>query len=188
MTDSLSYDGTLRSFFFEQLDCAQRRTGESLSTEVEAYVVNLLADYARRTDSAGRTSRPLATQFLRARQVGASALREVGDRALYIAGVVPASLERTPVSVEYVRAIGRSAYHEVSALSRALELFEELADEFERVTALLGDVVDPATHGASSENLLELYERWRKHGRSADAQRLIEAGVLLDPDRADVLQ
>jgi hypothetical protein len=188
MTDSLSYDGTLRSFFFEQLECAQQRTGESLSTDVEAYVVNLLAEYARRTDSAGRTTRPLATQFLRARQAGAQALREVGDRALYIAGVVPASLARSPVDVKYVQAIGRTAYVEVSALSRALALFEELADEFERVTTLLGDVVDPTTHASSSENLLELYERWRRHGRSADAQRLIEAGVLLDPDRSDVLQ
>lgn len=188
MTDTLDFDGTLRSFFFEQLEFAQRRNGESLSTDVEAYVVNLLADYARRTDSAGRTTRPLATQFLSARKAGAQALREVGDRALYIAGVVPASLERSPLSVEYVQAIGRSAYHEVSARSRALALFEELAAEFERVTSLLGDVVDPAARGASSENLLELYERWRRHGRRADAQRLIDAGVLLDPARSDVLQ
>ncbi len=67
MTTSIAYDGTLRSFFFEQLGCAQTNKGAELSDEVEAYVVNLLADYARRTDAAGRTSRPLATQFLHAR-------------------------------------------------------------------------------------------------------------------------
>jgi hypothetical protein len=187
MPASLTYDGTLRSFFFEQLGCALQRRRDSLSAEVEAYVVNLLADFARRTDSAGRTTRPLATHYLCARQTGAHALREVGDRALYIAGVVPASLRRSPVDVRYVQAIGRSAYQEISTLSRALAIFDELAAEFEHVTDLLGDVVDP-TQSASPENLLELYERWRRFGRRADAERLIAAGVLLDSDRADVVQ
>ena len=182
MTDSLSYDGTLRSFFFEQLGCAQERRGEPLTEEVEAYVVNLLAVYARRTDAAGRTSRPLATEYLRARQTGAAALREVGDRALYIAGVVPRSLERSPVGVDYVQSIGCSAYREVSSLSSALEVFDRLADSFARVTDLLGDVVDP-TRGGGAENLLEVYERWRRHRRPRDAERLIAAGVLLDPER-----
>jgi hypothetical protein len=187
MTDSLTYDGTLRSFFFEQVGCAQERHGRELSTDVEAYVVNLLADYARRTDAAGRQTKPLATQYLRARQTGAQALREVGDRALYISGVVPQSLERSPVNVEYVQSIGRSAYADVSTLSHALTLFAELADEFAKVTDLLGDVIDVGQTERPAD-LLALYERWRRHHRAADAKRLIEAGVLLDPDRSDLLQ
>lgn len=187
MTGSLEYNGTLRSFFFEQLGYAQAKKGAELSDEVEAYVVNLLAEYTLRTDAAGRTARPLATQFLHARQSGAKALRDVGDRALYIAGVVPESLTRSPVDVGYVRAIGYSAYREVSARSRALEIFDRLAESFGMLTELLDDIIDP-TRADTPENLLELYERWRCHRSPWDAERLIAAGVLLDPSRSDLIQ
>jgi hypothetical protein len=187
MAPPLRYDGTLRSFFYEQLDAAQAQRGAELEDDVEAYVVNLLAEFARRTDAAGRTSGPLATQYLVARRTGPRALRDVGDRALYIAGVVPASLDRGAVSVGYVRSIGESAYREVSVSAPALDVFERLADAFGTLTDLLGDVLDPG-QTESAGDLLGLYERWRRHGRAADARRLLAAGVMLDPDGADVVQ
>lgn len=180
----LSFDGTLASFFYEQLEQARTSKGERLGDDIEAYVVNLLAVHARKPAVAGRTTPALATQFLAAREHGPAALREVGDRALYIAGVVPRSLDRTPVSVAYVSGIGEAAYREIHARTSSLDVFERLADRFREVVDLLGRML---VHDDETD-LLALYERWRRGLDPRDARRLLESGVLLDPQTADILQ
>lgn len=180
----LHFDGTLASFFHEQLEQARTEHDEDLGEEIEAYVVHMLAAHARRTNIAGRTSPPLATQFLSARERGAAALREVGDRALYIAGVVPRSLDRTPVNVAYVAGIGEAAYREVHVRASSLGVFADLADRFRHVVDLLGRMLSVDDDG----DLLALYERWRRGCDPRDTRRLLAAGVLLDPDKADIIQ
>jgi hypothetical protein len=190
MTDSfdLAFDGTLESFFYEQLEQARDEPGSdeasALGEEVEAYVVHMLAAHARRPNVAGRTSPALATQFLAAREHGPVALREVGERALYIAGVVPRSLERTPVNVAYVSGIGEAAYRELHLRASSLEVFAHLADRFREVVSLLGRMIKAEDTG----DLLALYERWRRGCDPQDEARLIAAGVLLDPATADIVQ
>jgi hypothetical protein len=189
---------TLESFFFDEIENAQERSGTSLSPEVEAYVVHLLARYARRPHAAGRKSGPLALEYLRARgETGtsrASALKGVGDRALYIAGVAPRSLDRTPVNVRYVCGIGEAAYREVAArtsplTSGALMVLSELAERFDAVAEVIGDVVDlGASATGRPDDLLGLYDRWRRHRDPRDAKRLVAAGVIIDSDGSDVLQ
>lgn len=183
---TLTYAGTLESFFFEQLETARADAGQALPEDVEAYVVHMLAAHARRTNLAGRKSPALATQFLAAREHGPAALREVGDRALYIAGVVPRSLERTPVNVAYVAGIGEAAYREVHVRKASLEVFARLADRFREIVALLGRMLERHAHG--EDDLLAAYERWRRSEDPRDERRLIAAGVLLDPAKADILQ
>ena len=182
---------TLESFFFEEIEQAQERSGRTLSPEVEAYVVHLLARYARRPHAAGRTSRPLALEYLRARTESgvsrASALRGVGDRALYIAGVAPRSLDRTPVNVRYVAGIGEAAYREVAGAG-ALAVLGELAERFGVVAEVIGDVVDLGATGDRPDDLLGVYERWRRLHDPRDAKRLIAAGVIIDAEGSDLLQ
>jgi hypothetical protein len=184
MSVDLSFDGTLLSFFHEQLEQARTERDDALGEDVEAYVVHMLATHVRRTNIAGRTSPALATAFLSARERGAMALREVGDRALYIAGVVPRSLDRTPVNVNYVAGIGEAAYREVHVRSQSLEVFAHLADQFRTVVDLLGRMLTPE----DDADLLALYERWRRGADPRDARMLLRAGVLLDPELADVIQ
>ena len=161
---------------------------------MEAYVVGLLARFAHRTHAAGRRSEPLALDYLRARgqrgSARATALRGVGDRALYISGVAPRSLHRSPVNVRYVRGIGEAAYREVADRSPwggALDVLGELAEGFEEVSELLGELVDldPANR---PPDLLALYERWRAEADPRDRRRLLQAGVLLDPHGVDRVQ
>ena len=178
----LTYDGTLESFFYEQLQAVG--DGEDLlDSELEAYLVHMLAAHARRPQVAGRTSPALATQFLAAREHGHQALREVGDRALYIAGVVPHSLERSPVGVAYVSGIGAAAYRELHTRCRRLPVFARLADRFRELVDLLGRVVGIGER----DDLLALYERWRSAADPRDERRLIAAGVLLDPLAANIV-
>lgn len=186
MAAQISPESSLEAFFFARVGDVQSRRAAPLSPEIEAYLVHMLTAFARRPAVAGRTSAPLALQYLSAREAGTKALRQVGDRALYIAGAVPRSLDRTPVNVRYVRGIGEAAYREVHEHHPRLAVFGELADAFEALAEVVGDAVEP--EGNSPESLLDIYERWRHHGDSRDARRLIDAGVLLDPERSDQLQ
>jgi len=180
----LAFEGTLESFFYAQLEEACDEGGHELEEDVEAYVVHMLAAAARRPQVAGRTSEALATQFLAARHRGPVALRQVGDRALYIAGVVPRSLERSPVNVNYVAGIGEAAYGELYARKHRLEVFARLADSFREIVGLLGRMLGEEP----GDDLLALYERWRRDKDPAAAARLSRAGVLLDPGASDILQ
>ena len=181
---------TLEAFFFEEIEQVQERTGKSLPADVEAYVVHLLARFASKTHDAGRKSRPIALDYLHAKgQSGsarAHALRGVGDRALYISGVVPRSLMRTPVNVRYVRGIGEAAYREVAG-SGALAVLGQLAESFAEVAEVIGDVID-MDKNEHAPDLLAIYERWRTHGDPRDAKLLVRAGVIIDAEGSDVLQ
>jgi len=175
---------TLESYFYGELESLEA----GLPPEVEAYIVHLLARYARRPGAAGRTSNALALQYMRAREragaARARALRTVGDRALFIAGVVPRSLARTPVDVRYVSSIGEAAYGQVAAPSGPLAVFGMLARQFEEITEVVANIVEPA-HDEQETDLLALYDRWRNRGDERAAKRLIAAGVPLggpDPD------
>jgi hypothetical protein len=183
------HHATLESYFFEELEQVQQRSGRALPTEVEAYVVHLLATYATKTDGAGRTSRPLALDYLQAKSrsgaARAIALRTVGDRALYISGVVPRSLHRTPVNVRYVHGIGESAYREVAG-GGALRVLGLLAEMFADVAEVIGDVVEVGCDEPG--DLMACYERWRQKGDPRDAKLLVRAGVLLDAEGSDILQ
>lgn len=205
MSDATAiHHGTLESFFFEEIERAQERCGQSLSDEVEAYVVGLLARFTRRTQVAGRRSEALALDYLRARgepssTARAQALRGVGDRALYISGVVPRSVHRSAVDVRYVRGIGEAAYREVvdgqggrhrgRQWGGALAVLGELAATFEGVSEVIAEVVDlEARAHAHANDLLGLYERWRRDGDPRDRRRLMQAGVRLDTRGPDQVQ
>jgi len=191
MSDAkLTLEGSLEAFFFTQVGEAQTRAGASLPRPVEAYVVHLLAAFLRKPAVAGRRTGPLALQYLAARaQEGsarAQALRQVGDRALFIAGVVPHSLDRTPVDLRYVRSLGSDAYRQVAPGHGALAVFHDLADHFERAAEVISEATDG--RGEGDRDLLGLYERWRRYGESRDARRLLAAGVVLDRDGSDTVQ
>ena len=186
----VALEGSLEAFFFAQVGDAQARTGANLPREVEAYVVHLLADSVRRPALAGRRTGPLALDYLSARAAEGTlrtqALRQVGDRALFIAGVVPHSLDRSAVDLRYVRSLGSDAYRQISDGHGPLAVFNTLADRFETAAEVISEATDP--RGEADRDLLGLYERWRRYGESRDARRLVAAGVVLDPDGADILQ
>ena len=39
-----------------------------------------------------------------------------------------------------------------------------------------------------SADIMAVYTRWREHGDPRDLRRLVQAGVLIDPERSDTLQ
>jgi len=69
----------------------------------------------------------------------------------------------------------------------ALAVLGELATGFEDVSEVISEAVDLDAK-APTNDLLGLYERWRRDGDPRDRRRLHDAGVLLDPERSDTLQ
>lgn len=192
MTQAVEIDHqTLESYFFTEIEQLAERRGHALPHNVEAYVVGLLARYARRPHAAGRKSRAIALEYLRARgETGAArahALRGVGDRALYISGVAPRSLNRAAVGVGYFRGIGEAAYREVAANDGPLAVLGEVAHRFEELAEVIGELVELGT-GDNKPDLLAVYERWRRTQDPRDARRLVAAGVLINAEGSDLLQ
>lgn len=184
MTKQVDVNESLRSFFYQRVEQAMERRRAPLSRETQAYTVNFLASCARKTGLAGRTSRALALDFMEAIERGASALRDVGDRALYIAGVVPRSLDRSSVTVRYVTSIGSNAYRAVGGHLPNLTVFGELAEHFDTIRMVVGDAA--AAEEQAHVNLLEVYERWLATRDARDAEILISAGMRLDaPESLD---
>ena len=91
---------------------------------------------------------------------GASALRDVGHRALYIAGVVPRSLDRTPMNVRYVASIGTNAYREVGGMLPGLTVFKELAESFETVRLVVGDATTSDEHEPAASSTSRSASAW----------------------------
>lgn len=172
-------EDNLALFFYEQIEAAQNQKQATLRKDVEAYVVNLLARFALRVGHAGRKSPAFALQLLEAQEQGAEALREVGDRALFVAGVVPQSLAHSAVDEHYVCSIGAQAYRSVFLERRQLDLFDVLANTFVQVAEVMREVATPFAPKSDKSNLIGLYEQWLEKGDRDSAKDLIEAGVRI---------
>lgn len=178
-------DESLSSFFMEQLEHVQAQRQACLRKDVEAYLVDLLARYALRVGQAGRKSPAFALELLEARERGTPALREVGDRALFVAGVVPHSLERSAIDTDYVCSIGAEAYRSVFQAKRQLDLFLELSDSFADLVSLMREVATPLDNPSTS--LIALYERWLETGDEVAEKQLVQAGVRITaPDNTQL--
>lgn len=158
------------------------------SPEAEFYLVDLLGRSIR-SDAALHDGTPLAELYLRAHDAGPrerdELLRRVGDRALFLAGVVPESLARRLVGVAYYARIGRIAYAELAeeltgsrAGAARGELYGELAGHFAEFVGILGEVSEHAL-GNARRCLLSACEKWLATGSPSAAQRLRREGILL---------
>jgi hypothetical protein len=115
-------------------------------------------------------------------------LRDLGDRALFIAGFFGDSLSRSVVDIDYYGDVGRAAYANL-AESLAWQvrekawtgLYIELSLRFDQFVDVLAEVGD-RTRSGGSEDLLRLYERYLRTGSLRDRVRLLRRGQV-PPDR-----
>ena len=178
-----------RALFAQLVSQALGETGVQPSPMATAYLIDLLGERVRA--DAEQAAATLTEAWAAARQASGAArigrLRGLGDRALFVAGFFGESLDRRLVSRRYYRDMGRSAYSAVAAglAGRAgggegpgwPELFEELADRFPELMAVLAEVSDRA-HGQRPQWLLGLYERYLASGSERDRRRLVRAGCV----------
>lgn len=179
--------GDLRAWFRERLAEALDRRGLAVSATTRVYVVELLHGFA--TEPATESlARPLALQLADAAEAtGAEKIRRLrvlGDAALYLAGFFSDHLERRGVTRRYTVTMGEQAYASAGALaayspSEAVrrQAYAELADTFDGFVQTLDDVREMTTL-RTPQDIVKLYDRWRRTRSPRLAERLREEGVF----------
>lgn len=184
---SIEKSGDLRTWFRERLSEALDRRRLSPSEVTQLYVVELLHRFATSPEQAS-LDRPLALMLAEA--VEATGLEQIrllrimGDTALYLSGFFSDHIEHRGLSRGYFVSMGERAYSSAGALaarspSEAVRrpVYSELAEDFERFVGALDDVRESSAL-ATPQDIVKLYDRWRKTRSPRLAERLREEGVV----------
>jgi len=180
-----------RALFAELVAGAVEENRVAASPLAITYLVELLDSRVRARGTAAddpEAESTLAESLLRARREQGAArvrrLRNLGDRALFVAGYFGDSLQRSLVDIDYYGDIGRAAYSNLatSLSDRVPEktwpgLYTELAQRFDRFVDVLAEVGD-RTRSSRGVDLLRLYERCVRTGSPRDRRRLLRHGYL----------
>jgi hypothetical protein len=186
---------TPRAVFAELVSSALWETRVQPSPMAIAYLIELLDSRVRAAEPVGDDAAEettLAESLLVARLHAGVArlrrLRNLGDRALFVAGFFGDSLSRSVVDIDYYGDVGRAAYASLAeSLARQVGertwtgLYIELSHRFGEFVDVLAEVGD-RTRAGRSEDLLRLYERYLRTGSPRDRGRLLRLGQV-PPDR-----
>lgn len=182
----------LRDFFRSSIDDVLDRQGVQVEQQAKQYVVNLMTLYSRSEalfehsdDTYGL--RPLALMLADAADAPSSEartqlLQRIGDVALFVSGFFVDGLAEKAVDVDYYINMGESAYGSLSDEMRGTlrgnafaPIYRELARKFPLVVDALNEVRDGSPH--SGNDILRIYEVWRKTGSPRALKQLRELGV-----------
>ena len=176
-------DADVQTFFRERLDGALSRQSLRLSSAAKIYVVNLMAGFAGVGPSTP-LDEPFALRLaaaLRARGGERSRLlRELGDAALYACGFFGDYLERRGISRDYIVSMGARGYRgacDAAPRSAVASICPELAISFDPLARALDDVRE-STALRTPQEIVRLYERWRRTRSPLLAERLEAEGVF----------
>ena len=192
---------SLRAFFHQALQEAAETQRVDADDAILAYLTHLLTDYARSDRLFDRTQdgmirRPLVDLYKQANEAEtgderALCLQRLGDLALFVSGILPHSLERSLVDVDYYIAMGASAYGYLSdrgsggARARALRsVFVQLSRRFGDFVDLLAEAVEQ-DQSQRAPDLMRLHDLWAKTGSRRLGRKLVEYGVV--PQRTSTL-
>ena len=194
MTDSeptLITSMNVREHFQDCLGSALRNQDVPASFETQSYIVNLLTEFALadkvfEQTSDGRDIKALAFMYGEAVESAdpltqRTALKRLGDIALFISGLFSDSLNRKLVDVDYYIAMGGSAYSYLVDSGRGGyamgDVYAELAGKFVAFVDVLAEIAEAS--GASRDtDILRSYEIWLRTGSDRAARRLRSAGIV----------
>ena len=185
-TQSLIETQNLRSYFSEELTRASENQSIEIDEDVAAYLTRLLTDFSNPSSLFEKTEdgvelKPLALYYLAAveaenRETQNLALRRLGDIALFIAGLFPASLNRKVMDVDYYIAMGGTAY---SHLHDVLQwrVFADLAERFVSFVDLLAEIAENSALN-NNVDLMRDYEVWLRTGSPRLLNKLQRQGIV----------
>lgn len=184
---SIEASSDVRGWFHERLEESLDRQNVPASELTRLYLVELLARFAERPGRDG-LERPLVLQLADALEATGperlARLRALGDHALYGLGFFEDAFERRGVTRDYVVTMGGRAYAQASVLAvysprEAVrrEVYEELADGFEIYVETIDDVRE-STVLRTPQDIVRLYEKWKRTKSPKIARRLRSEGVF----------
>lgn len=192
--NSILVGPSLREYFRELVGRARSDQGLQLGEGAEAYLVNLLTEFTWSerlfvpTEDGKKDEEPLAWMLIRALEAPPAEriqeLRRLGDTSLWVAGLFEDHVDRRALSPAYYRSMGHHAYAQLAAAlgarrrQRALaELYDELAQNFDRMVDLLNEISERVAL-STQQGLLRLYERFRRTGSLRAGRLLASQGLL----------
>lgn len=190
----MDLNDSLDSFFATHVDRALRHEGVSAAPMTQHYLVRLLSGFAAQPIN----DEPLALRMLQACDLAPrqrrSQLRDIGDTSLYVSGFWSESLQRSVVDVDYYIGMGESAYGELarSVLPVSADpfggVFAELSDKFGRFARVLTAISETVTASAGPQDIVRLYDKWKRTGSVWARNRLARLGVTLCEEENKKLQ
>ena len=172
---------TQMAFFHEAVTDAFAHERLNVTELCEFYIVKLLAGERARASHPVDALHNLFAQAISEPPARRDELfREVGDRALIIAGLwwqYDLRSRRVPKSMALMR-LGSSAYWTIGA-----EPFEELAKKFDEVVYALARLSADMTL-STSRDILRLYDAWERTGSPLAARALARRGVAASGSNA----
>ena len=178
----------LRGYFHERLRAALHRSALGASEGTEHYLLELLSGSGAQLAT---PDRPLVDRLQAALAAPdprdrLRSFRETGDAALYTCGFFPDHLDRRGMSPEYFATVGGRAYRAAGSLDpRQGTTFEELADGFLGFAQVLEEVREE-TVLRTPQDIVKLYDRWRRTRSPKLAERLHAAGVFPQVPKGEV--
>jgi hypothetical protein len=176
----------LSAFFYETLNKALTVRRVEAPQHTESYLVRLLSALANDGAALSQTLVELRCEAeLGRREERLSKLRSLGDKALSISSLFEAHLAHQGVSRSYVEDMGKSAYRHASHLASAshrkserahAEVFFDLGEHFSTYAEVLLDVREATALGGGND-VLSLFERYKKSHSPALLERLLAQGV-----------
>lgn len=170
-----------RGFFQERIDAALTRLDIKASEQTSLYLRELLS---RGTHSVIATpDQPIVTQLASALdetqpRERRQKLQETGDAALYTCGFFQEHIQGRGMSVDYYATMGGRAYQSAAVLPGPhRSVFGELAERFSGFAQVL-DEVRETTMLRTPQDIVRLYDRWRRTKSPRLAERLQEEGVF----------
>lgn len=192
--EALMTTSCVKDYFYQSLNQVCERRSTEASDSSMAYIVNLLCQYVRVDQlfewdrDSGYGLQPLALMYgeavnARDERHRISALRRLGDIALFISGLFVTSLVRKPVDVNYYIKMGGGAYGWLSEnLERQQkpslhpEVFRELSERFADFVGVLDEFADSSSL-RSDKDMLRLYEHWLNTNDSSFADKVVDKKV-----------
>jgi hypothetical protein len=176
---------TIESFFFEKLNQALREQRVDAEPLTEHYLVQLLSTYATQPLDDAPLGVKMLSAFEAAPPERRRALREVGDTSLFVSGFWSDSFARRTVDVDYYIGLGGTAYGELARVGPGWardpygDVYGQLAENFGRFVQVLAALAQWLLPASTPQDIIRLYERYRKTGSAWAARRLAAAGVTL---------
>lgn len=169
----------IRSYFHQRVQASLKRFSLSITTDTELYLVDLLAERQR----LATPDEPLVQQWAQALEEKdprekLRRFQNAGDAALYTCGFFAEHVQQRGMSPDYYVSMGGRCYRSASELSlRRRHTFEELAGGFRQMVDVIEEVRE-ATVLRTPQDIVKLYDTWRRTKSPKVAARLHSAGVF----------
>lgn len=191
--NSIISQQSIEEFFFDSVNSAARNQHLDASDDTKHYLVKLLTTFSRSEQlfdytEQGVSLKPLALRYFDALSEFTASerlriLQKLGDTALFISGVLPNSLNRKMIDVDYYIAMGGNAYSYLSdnvrdhyRQSSAHNIFSELTSRFVDFVDVLAEVSEKISM-TRDHDILRLYEVWMRTGSKRTRALLQRLGI-----------